>query len=158
MSYITLSAAKAWVAAHVRSADRTSWDALTDSDKTIALQEAEDRIDDLPLRGRKYNIEVTAGVPDQQAEFPRIIDDTVVNWDDSAEEAIVPQDIKDAVCLEAVALCQVSDRKALQREGVQSFSIGGKLSETFRPDAGSEALISDRARRIMRRYIGAEVR
>ncbi len=158
MSYISLADAKSWIAAHIRSTDRTGWDALSDAEKTIALQEAEDKIDDLPLRGRKYDIDVTAGVPDQPAEFPRIIDDTVVDWDDSAEEAIVPQDIKDAVCLEAVALCQVSDRKALQREGVQSFSIGGKLSETFRPDAGSEALISDRARRIMRRYIGAEIR
>jgi len=156
MSYITLSAAKAWISAHVRSSDRTSWDALTDTDKTIALQEAEDRIDDLPLRGRKYNIEVTAGVPDQQAEFPRIIDGVTVSWNDNTNEAIVPQDIKDAVCLEAVALAQwgSSWRRKNQEQGVTQISLGG-VQESY---SSTSMLLSPRAMQIMRKYIGAEIR
>lgn len=151
MAYITLEDADAWIAGHIRAADRTRWAVLEDADKTIALQEAEDVIDDLPLRGDKYD---RTGV--QTAEFPRIIDGVICG--DESENVVIPQHVKDAVCLEAVALCQASNRRTLQKEGVQNYSIGGKLSETFMPGAGSEALVSERARRIMRRYTGYNTR
>lgn len=156
MSYISLADAKSWIAAHIRSTDRTGWDALSDAEKTIAMQEAEDKIDDLPLRGRKYDIEVTAGIPDQQAEFPRIIDGITVSWNDSTNEAIVPQDIKDAVCLEAVALAQwgSSWRRKNQEQGVTQINLGG-VQESY---SATPMLLSSRAMQIMRKYIGAEIR
>ncbi len=154
MTYITLADAEIWIAARVKCADRVGWDALQDADQTIALQEAEDIIDDLPLRGEKYD---NTGV--QAAEFPRIIDGVICG--DEYENIVVPQHVKDAVCLEACARAQygTGSRADLQKQGVQSFSIGkGQLQETFRPGAGREVLMSDRARRILRRYMGVECR
>lgn len=156
MSYISLAEAETRIAAHIRSSERASWDTLLDADKTIALQEAEDAIDDLPLRGRKYDTNVTAGIPDQPAEFPRIIDGVVLDWDDSTNQAIVPQDIKDAVCLEAVALAQwgSSWRRRNQEQGVKQIQMGG-IQESY---TGPSMLLSLRARRIMRKYVGVETR
>ena len=174
MTYISLADAKPWIAAHIKGIDRSGWDALTDPDKTTALQEAEDRIDSLPLRGQRFEeVYLENGVQKdrnrdgiaQTAEFPRVIDGAIVVWDHKAVSpsgrigyAVVPELVKNAVCHEAVASIQEGARRTLQKQGVQSMSIGGKLSENFRPGAGQESLVSTQARRIMKRYVGAELR
>lgn len=124
------------------------------------LQEATEHIDALPLRGRKYDTDITAGVPVQALEFPRIIDSVTLDWNDSTNLAIVPALVKRACLEEAIAIYSqgAGGRRDLQEQGVASYSIGGKLQETFRPGAGTENLLSSKARRIMRRYVGAEIR
>lgn len=168
MTYISLTDANAWIAGHIKSADRTAWDALQDADKTIVLQQAEDAIDALTLRGWRYEEkyiyngsqkDVNADGLTQINEFPRYIDGVVCDWDHGTSRPIVPDDVKHAVCYEAVASCQAGTRKTMQSQGVQSFSIGkGQLAETFRPGAGQESLISDKARRLMKKYMGVEIR
>ena len=48
--------------------------ALAAASQEWYCQEATRHIDQLPLRGTKYDIDVVAGVPDQPRAFPRIID------------------------------------------------------------------------------------
>lgn len=134
--------------------------AWTGDNKAKALQEATRRIDALPLRGRKYDTGITAGVPDQPLEFPRVIDGITLDYNSTTGEAIIPNAVKWACLEEAIQiLAQGSGgRRELQEQGVQSFSIGGKLSETFRVGAGIEGLISAQARRYMRKFVGAELR
>lgn len=126
--------------------------AASDAAQAWYCQEATRNIDGLILRGDKYD-------PDQALEFPRIIDGvTVGNADQDAE---VPDAVKRACLEEAIAIYGAGSsggRQALQAQGVASYQIPGILSETFRAGAGSETLLSQRARQIMRRYMGAAVR
>ena len=114
-------------------------------------QEATRHIDQMPLRGTKYE-------HDQDLEFPRIIDGVIVGDED--QNAVVPTLIKRACLEEALAIYANASggRRKLQEEGVQSYTIGGKLSETFRPGAGQGLLESTTAARILRRYTGVESR
>ena len=114
-------------------------------------QEATRHIDALALRGTKYEY-------DQDLEFPRIIDGVIVGDED--QNAVVPTLIKRACLEEALAIYANASggRRKLQEEGVQSYTIGGKLSETFRPGAGQAPLESITAARILRRYTGVESR
>ena len=114
-------------------------------------QEATRHIDQMPLRGTKYEY-------DQDLEFPRIIDGVIVGDED--QNAVVPDLVKRACLEEAMAIYSNASggRRKLQEVGVQSYTIGGKLSETFRPGAGQSPLESTTAARIMRRYTGVESR
>ena len=114
-------------------------------------QEATRHIDALALRGTKYEY-------DQDLEFPRIIDGVIVGDED--QNAVVPDLVKRACLEEALAIYANASggRRKLQEEGVQSYTIGGKLSETFRPGAGQAPLESITAARILRRYTGVESR
>jgi hypothetical protein len=135
--------------------------AWTGSGKAAALQEATRRIDVLPLRGTKYDTNITAGVPDQLLQFPRIIDGRTLDYNSSTKEAIIPTVVKWACLEEAIAILAGGEggRRQLQEQGVQSFSIGkGNLSETFIAGACCSGLQSAQARRYMRRYVGAVVR
>lgn len=135
--------------------------AASTSSQAWFCQEATRHIDALPLRGRKYDLEITAGIPDQLLEFPRIIDGITIDWNNSTNEAIVPADVKQACLEEAIAIIEAGSggRRALQEQGVQSFSLGrGELSETFVPGVGRSILLSRRAYDYMCRYIGAAVR
>jgi hypothetical protein len=124
--------------------------------------EATRRIDALSLRGTKWDLTTLNGVPAQTLEFPRAIDGVGVgNGEDFVTDPDVPDWVKQACKEEAIAIYASGaggGRRELQEQGVQSYSIGGKLSETFRAGAGTEGLQSPQARRLMRRYMGAEVR
>ena len=151
----------------------TAW---AGSGKAAALQEATRRIDTLPLRGQRWEFEyLENGVQRdlnrdgiaQVLEFPRVIDGAIVEWDHRAVSpsgrigyAVVPARVKRACLEEAIAILQqgAGGRLDLQQQGVQSFSIGGKLSETFITGAGNYTLQSPAARSIMKRYVGAELR
>jgi hypothetical protein len=156
-------------AADILAATRPNSAAWIGTGKAPALQEATRRIDALPLRGRRYEDayiyngaqkDTNSDGLAQILEFPRIIEGEVCDWDHGAQKPIVPALVKLACIEEAIAILASGpgSRRALQEQGVQSFSIGGKLSETFRAGVGTEGLISAQARRYMRRYMGAELR
>ncbi|OPX80426.1 MAG: hypothetical protein A4E45_00046 [Methanosaeta sp. PtaB.Bin039] len=132
-------------------------------------REATRRIDALPLRGGRYEepyiengsqSDVNADGLIQTLEFPRSIDGVTCDWDNGTSLPIVPELVKLACLEEAIAIVSFgsSGRLSLQSQGVKSYSIGGKLSETFRDGAGSEVLSSPQATRYMRRYIGVVTR
>jgi len=127
-------------------------EAFLAEDYTWYLTKATKAIDALTLRGTRYEY-------DQDLAFPRIIDGVLVG--DADQNAVVPQAVKDACCEEALALYLAGTDgglKALQENGVQSMSVGGKLSYTFVQGAGNSGLQSATAKRLMRRYMGVVVR
>lgn len=125
-------------------------------------QEATRHIDALPLRGVKYDLAYTGSVANQPLEFPRVIDgETVGNGGEYLTTAVVPDLVKRACLEEAIAIYQAGSSgglKDLQEQGVQSMSIGGKLSYTFVGGGSSSPLLSAAAKRLMRRYVGAVIR
>lgn len=133
--------------------------ALTTAQKTSLLNQATRAIDCVPFRGTKYDTGITEGVPDQIRAFPRIIDDVTLDYNSISELAIVPPVVKYACMEEALAIHQagVGGRKELQDQGVQSFTIGGKLSETFIQGAGNRTLQSATARQLLRIYMGCRM-
>ena len=138
--------------------------ALAAASQCWYCQEATRRIDQLPLRGTKYDIDVVAGVPDQPRAFPRIIDGTACDWNSSTSLAIVPSDVKRACVEEAIALYSyhsspsAGKRQELQAQGVTSYSIG-KLSETFGHASAGRAygVQSPDAYRMLSKYIARSV-
>ena len=153
-----------------KRASAVALNAAIAADQAWYCQEATRHIDALPLRGSRYEekyIENGAQKDTdedglvQVLEFPRIIDGVVVEWDYGTDLPIVPADVKRACLEEALAIYQAGTSgglKDLQEQGVQSMSVGGKLSYSFVAGAGSGPLLSAAARRIMRRYVGAEIR
>ena len=139
--------------------------ALAAASQEWYCQEATRRIDALPLRGTKYDIDVVAGVPDQPRAFPRIIDWITCDWNSSTSLAIVPTDIKRACMEEAIALYAEqsaggTSRASLQEAGVASYQIPGIISETFRPGSGSASqmgLKSSSSYRMLSKYIARSV-
>lgn len=132
-------------------------------------QEATRHIDAMPLRGERYEpeyfengaqVDTNEDGLTQTLAFPRIIDGVVQEWDNATSLPIVPAQVKLACLEEAIAILAAGSGslKDLQEQGVQSMSIGGKLSYTFIAGAGNSGLQSTAAKRYMRRYIGAEVR
>lgn len=147
-----------------------SWTAATADQKNEALKEASRRIDSLILRGNRYEEKyIENGVQKdtnsdgltQTLEFPRYIDGVICDWDAGTKLPIVPNQVLWACLEEAIAILSAGadgGLKALQENGVQSMAVGGKLSYTFIAGAGNSGLQSAAAKRLMRRYMGAEVR
>lgn len=138
--------------------------ALAAASQEWYCQEATRHIDQLPLRGTKYDIDIVAGIPDQPRAFPRIIDGITCDWNSSTSLAIVPTDIKRACMEEAIAIYAEqsaggTSRAALQEAGVASYQIPGIISETFRPGASSsqKGMRSPEAYRLFSRYIARSV-
>jgi hypothetical protein len=78
---------------------------------------------------------------DQKLAFPRYPDEEI------------PETVKEACCEEALALLERgnSQRRKLQQEGVQSFTLGN-MSETYAPGAG-RGLISKEAKELLRPWL-----
>ena len=120
------------------------------------LQEATRHIDQLRLRGDKYD-------STQDRAFPRVIDGIIVG--DSDQNAVVPDDVLRACMEEAIALYAEqsaggTSRASLQEAGVASYQIPGIISETFRPGAGSASqmgLKSSSSYRLLSKYIARSV-
>jgi len=106
-----------------------AWDVATDANKEKALHMAERLIESVPWRGQPYDLDED----DQPGKWPRVIDGVTKDWDDDESEAVVPEEIIFAIYEEALAILQIgnSGRQKLRSEGVKSFSISGKVSETF---------------------------
>lgn len=156
-AYVTLEEVAAYFSGDDRAA---AFLALTDPQKTSYLNRATKAIDSVPVRGIKYDLNITDGVPDQARAFPRIIDGEILDYNRTAGTAFVPPDVKYACMEEALAIMQseIGSRKQLQDQGVQSFTIGGRLSETFIEGAGNRTVQSATARRLLRKYMGSMVR
>ena len=157
-AYVSVADATAWLTAHLVST--AAWTASTADQKAAALVEASDNIDALPLKGCKYADDIN-----QARAFPRIPDragQTIgtdeTNFQSELDYSTVPQEVKDACCLEALELLKQgsSGRKELREQGVKSYSIGGKLSETF-VDAPIPKLLSRKARDKLRYWLAGMV-
>ena len=130
----------------------TAW---TGTDKSKALQMATAAIDALPLRGRKFDRDGT-----QTRQFPREYRDGY-DMDEATGEEIVPQAVKDACCLEALALIQFfadsdrTDRKTMQEDGVKNYNLGGVYNEALGPSNTDKhhGLLSSEAYRLLAKHI-----
>ena len=111
-----------------------SWGQADESTKEKALKQATRAIDRQLLGGRKTS-------PEQELAFPRYPDTEV------------PEAVKEACCEEALAILESgnSQRRKLQQEGVQSFSLGN-MSETFAAGAG-KGLLSQEAKELLRPWL-----
>lgn len=130
-SYCTTEEANEYFAERLHA---ESWGQADDSTKDKALKQATRTIDRQPLRGRKTD-------PEQELAFPRYPDTEV------------PEAVKEACCEEALAILESgnSQRRKLQQEGVQSFSLGN-MSETFAAGAG-KGLLSQEAKELLRPWL-----
>ena len=153
-AYVQPTSAATWLAAHV--AFIAAWTAATADQKSAALIEASDNIDSLPLKGCKY-----ADDQSQSRAFPRIPDRAAqtmgtdeTNFQSEADYSEVPQEVEDACCLEALEILKqwASGRKELREQGVKSYNLGGKLSETFE-DSPVPRLLSRKAREKLRFWL-----
>lgn len=154
-SYIETDAAlEALIGADPR-AGAVALKALAASSQEWYCQEATRTIDQLRLRGDKYD-------STQDRAFPRVIDGVIVG--DSDQNAVVPDDVERACMEEAIALYEhyastsSQQRANLQEQGVISYSIG-KLSETFGASGSgkTQGLKSSAAYRILSRFIAHSV-
>ena len=110
------------------------WAQADDNTKEKALWQATRSIDRMLLRGRKTDLH-------QPLAFPRYPDTEI------------PEAVKEACCEEALALLESgnSQRRKLQQEGVQSFSLGN-MSEAYVPGAG-RGLLSQEAKELLRPWL-----
>lgn len=131
-SYCTTEYADEYFAGRLHSG---AWYEAAEADKEKAIQQATRAIDRQPLKGWKAD-------PEQELQFPR--------W--PLDE--VPESVKIACCEEALALLERgnSQRRRLQQEGVESFSVGG-LTETFVASARGGGLISQEAKELLRPWL-----
>ena len=78
----------------------------TDLQKTSYLNRATKAIDSVPVRGPKYDLNITDGAPDQARAFPRIIDGEILDYNSTTGTTLVPPDVKYACMEEALAIQQ----------------------------------------------------
>lgn len=111
-----------------------SWGQAYESAKEKAIRQATKAIDRQPLKGRKADTTQTLA-------FPRYPDTEV------------PEAVKEACCEEALALLERgnSQRRKLQQEGVQSFTLGN-MSESYAAGAG-KGLLSQEAKELLRPWL-----
>ena len=130
-SYCTIEEANEYFAGRLHA---ESWLEADDSTKEKALKQATRTIDRQPLKGRKTETSQTLA-------FPRYPD------------AEIPHNVKEACCEEALALLERgnSQRRTLQQEGVQSFTLGN-MSESYAAGAG-KGLLSQEAKELLRPWL-----
>jgi len=130
-SYIDIEGADEYFAGRLH-AER--WGETSDADKEKALRQATKEIDRQLLKGRK-------ATDTQELAFPRYPDTEI------------PEAVKEACCEIALALLERgnSQRRKLQQEGVQSFTLGN-MSETYAPGAG-RGLLSQEAKELLRPWL-----
>ena len=130
-SYCTIEYADEYFSGRLHA---ESWGQAYEIAKEKALKQATKEIDRQPLKGRKTDITQTLA-------FPRYPDTEV------------PESIKEACCEVALALLERgnSQRRKLQQEGVQSFTLGN-MSETYAPGAGC-GLLSQEAKELLRTWL-----
>jgi hypothetical protein len=130
-SYIDTEEANEYFAGRLH-AER--WGETDNSTKEAALKQATRTIDRQLLKGRK-------ATDTQELAFPRYPDEEV------------PEAVKEACCEEALAMLERgnSQRRKLQQEGVQSFTLGS-VSETYAP-GGGRGLLSQEAKELLRPWL-----
>lgn len=137
-----------------------SWDAASDANKRKALLMAQKKIDRLPFKGRKYETTDDG----QEEEWPRVIDESIVDWDSDLSATAIPQAVQDAVCEEALALLEAgartsSPRATAQREGVASMRLADGTAETYdlNRSGGRKGLLSQEAYDLLRPFMATSV-
>lgn len=130
-SYIDIDGADEYFAGRLHA---ESWSGADSETKEKALKQATKEIDRQPLTGRK-------AADDQALAFPRYPDEEI------------PVAVEEACCEVALALLERgnSQRRKLQQEGVQSFTLGN-MSETYAPGAG-RGLLSQEAKELLRPWL-----
>jgi len=130
-SYIDIDGANEYFAGRLHA---ESWSGADSETKEKALWQATRSIDRMPLRGRKTDLH-------QPLAFPRYPDTEI------------PEAVKEACCEEALAILESgnSQRRKLQQEGVQSFTLGN-MSETYIAGAG-KGLLSQEAKELLRPWL-----
>jgi len=130
-SYIDIEEANEYFAGRLHA---ESWSGADSETKEKALRQATRSIDRMPLRGRKTDLH-------QPLAFPRYPDTEI------------PEAVKEACCEEALAILESgnSQRRKLQQEGVQSFTLGN-MSETYIAGAG-KGLLSQEAKELLRPWL-----
>jgi len=130
-SYIDIAGANEYFSGRLHG---EAWTGAAETDKEKALRQATKEIDRQPLTGRKTD---TA----QTLAFPRYPDTEV------------PEAVKEACCEVALSLFERgnSQRRKLQQEGVQSFTLGN-MSETYAPGAG-KGLLSQEAKELLKPWL-----
>ena len=130
-SYCTIEYADEYFAGRLHA---ESWGQAGDETKEKALKQATRAIDRQPLTGRKTT-------DNQALAFPRYPDEEI------------PEAVKEACCEEALALLERgnSQRRKLQQEGVQSFTLGN-MSESYAAGAG-RGLLSQEAKELLRPWL-----
>ncbi len=131
LSYVNLTDANEYFSNRLHA---DAWADVSDADKEKALAMATRMIDRQPLKGRKATDE-------QELAFPRYPDTEI------------PKEVQEACCEEALALLERgnSQRRKLQQEGVQSFSLGN-MSESYAAGAG-KGLLSQEAKELLRPWL-----
>ena len=131
MFYVNLTEANEYFSDRLHA---DAWAEASDADKEKALAMATREIDQQPLKGRKTETSQTLA-------FPRYPDSEV------------PEAVKDACCEVALALLERGNdqRRKLQQEGVQSFTLGN-MSETYVAGAG-RGLISKEAKELLKPWL-----
>lgn len=138
--YATVVQANEYVQNYYSSSDslRLAWEALSEPDKLVLLNRAEQTIDQLPFTGKP--------AVDGKA-FPRYPNE------------VIPVEVVHATIELAVQSSngEAKERYELQRQGVRSYSIGD-LSESFAGSAGASVGIDPYAYSIvfpfLRRWLG----
>ena len=130
-SYIDIEEANEYFSGRLHA---ESWGQADNETKEKALKQATKEIDRMPLIGRK-------AVSEQALAFPR------------HPEIKIPEAVKAACCEIALALLERgnSQRRKLQQEGVQSFTLGN-MSESYAAGAG-RGLLSQGAKELLRPWL-----
>ena len=130
-SYIDIEEADEYFSGRLHA---ESWSGADSETKEKALRQATKEIDRQPLTGRKTT-------DNQALAFPRYPDEEI------------PEAVKEACCEEALALLERgnSQRRKLQQEGVQSFTLGN-MSESYAAGAG-RGLLSQEAKELLRPWL-----
>lgn len=154
-SYLSLADAETYFSKRLRA---DAWENATKRDKVKALLQGTRDIDALPYKGDRYTLGFDSGQPTklkQPLAFPRSY---MIDGDGNA---LVPQEIKDAQCEQAIWLLGKegtgAERRArLQAQGVAAFSVEG-MSETYRSGAGISAhpwsRLAAEAQRLLGRHV-----
>jgi hypothetical protein len=131
LSYVSLAEANEYFSSRLHA---DAWAEASDADKEKALAMAAKAIDRQPLKGKKTD----AG---QILAFPRYPDEEI------------PEAVKEACCEEALAILESgnSQRRKLQKEGVQSLTLGN-MSETYAAGAG-KGLLSQEAKELLQPWL-----
>lgn len=130
-SYIDIDGADEYFAGRLHV---ESWSGADSETKEKALRQATRSIDRMPLRGRKTDLH-------QPLAFPRY------------PGTEIPEAVQEACCEEALALLERgnSQRRKLQQEGVQSFTLGN-MSENYAAGAG-KGLLSQEAKELLQPWL-----
>lgn len=145
--YATIEQANTYVASYYSSTNniRIAWEALSEEDKQVVLNRAEQVIDLLPFNGRPVD-------PKQINAFPRH-----PNPELSLERVRIATI---ELALQTNGDTEAQDRLNLRAQGVKSYKIGD-LSETFKDTSSEDYLIQfalDVVNPFLRNWLGGGYR